>query len=151
MTGGALAAGISALSKSGLSVFYEGEWHPFSDEPNILDSRAIKIFETSKGEFWFDTFVAGIYRYDGSSWYEFKKKNGFRSNHYFSIYEDSKGNMWFGLGSVKGLGIGKFDGENWTFYGKDTGLPSDLITSILEDSKGNMWFRSSKGILRYSP
>jgi ligand-binding sensor domain-containing protein len=142
---------ISALSKSGLNVFYEGEWHTFKEVPGSPNSRVIKIFETSKGEFWFDTFKLGIYRYDGSSWYEFKRKNGFKSNHFTSIYEDSKGNVWFGLGSIGGEGIGKFDGIKWTFFDEDTGLPSNFIISILEDSKGNMWFGSSKGILRYSP
>jgi len=150
--GGAVSVGISALSKSGLSVFYEGKWHPFEEEPSIPDSRVINIFETSKGEFWFDTFEIGIYRYDGSKWYEFKRNTGFKANHFSSIYEDSNGNVWFGLGlaSGGGKGIGKFDGKNWTFYDKDTGLPSNFIFCILEDSKGNLWFSTSKGILRYS-
>jgi len=145
---GAILAGISALSKSGLSVFCDGKWSPFTEEPNMPDSRVIKIFETSKGELWFDTYVAGIYRYDGKSWYEFKKADGFRFNHFVSIFEDSKGNIWFG--SLSG-GIGKFDGRDWAFYNKETGLPSDAIISILEDSKGKMWFGTDKGILRYSP
>ncbi len=145
-----ISAGASALSKSGLHVYSDGKWHAFADDPGVPTSRVTKLFETSNGDLWFDTYIAGIHRYDGSSWFEYNDKNGV-SNHFWTEFEDSKGNVWFGLSNLLGKGLGKFDGKDWTIYNTDTGLPGNGIVSIFEDSKGNMWFSTDKSIIKYMP
>ncbi len=150
---GLISLGINTLSKSGLLLFENKNWHPLEDDPDSPTSTVKNIFEDSNGNLWFDTYNIGFNRYDGISWKSFRKDEGFRANHFLSVFEDSNRNLWFGFGAggFTGEGLGMYNGEDWTFYSEDSGLPSNRVFSTIEDKDGNIWFGTFKGIVRYTP
>ncbi len=103
-----------------------------------------------KGNLWFGTSWAGVYRYDGKTFTRFSKKEGLCSNEVNAICEDQAGMLWFGTPN----GVCRFDGRCFTTFqlpatdlsktfavGITDQKRSELaVHSILQDKAGNMWF-----------
>ena len=46
----------------------------------MLDKNIRSIFQDKKGNFWFGTNGAGVYRYDGEKLQQFTEKDGLSNN-----------------------------------------------------------------------
>lgn len=98
--------------------------------------RAFTILEDSKGNIWFGTIGAGVYRYDGNSFANFTKLDGLVDDRVTCIYEDSKGIIWFGTTG----GVSCYDGKSFKNFTTADGLTDNDVNSIVEDSSGKFWF-----------
>lgn len=86
---------------------------------NEIDKNIRSIFQDNKGNYWFGTNGAGVYRYDGKRLTQFTVKEGLANNQIQSIQEDKFGNIWFGTGA---FGVSKFDGQTFTTVTNDKNL-----------------------------
>jgi ligand-binding sensor domain-containing protein len=113
---------------------------------NILDKNIRSIFQDRKGNYWFGTNGAGVYRYTAKSLTHFTVKDGLADNQVIHIQEDDLGNIWFESGA---FGISKFDGKKIT-----TLITKVNITKGKENDwrskKNDLWFYAGGGVFRYS-
>jgi len=98
--------------------------------------RAFTLLEDSKGNIWFGTIGAGVYRYDGNSFTNFTKLDGLVDDRVTCIYQDSKGIIWFGTTG----GVSCYDGKSFKNFTTADGLTDNDVNSIIEDSSGKFWF-----------
>lgn len=110
----------------------------------IHGGNVLASLQDKKGNLWFGTTDAGVYRYDGKKFTNFRTSDGIRSDIIFSIVEDTVGNIWFGTGS----GISRFDGKTFTGISTDPTVNNN-VTCILEDKTGKLWFASDNGVYWY--
>jgi ligand-binding sensor domain-containing protein len=111
-----------------------------------LDKNIRSIFQDSKGNYWFGTNGAGVYRYDTKTLTQFTIKAGLADNQVINIQEDELGNIWFGSGA---FGISKFDGTKFTTYSNHLKITNG--TEADWKSKNNdLWFYAGAGVFRYS-
>lgn len=75
-----------------------------------LDSSIWKIFQDSKGNYWFGSNGKGIYKYDEKTLKQFMTKDGLVHNQIRGIQEDSKGNLYFETPQ----GISKYNGQEFS-------------------------------------
>jgi ligand-binding sensor domain-containing protein len=73
-----------------------------------LDNQIWKIFQDSKGKYWFGSNGKGIYRLDGNELKLFTTIDGLVNDTIRGIQEDKDGNIY--IETPKG--ISKFDGKN---------------------------------------
>jgi ligand-binding sensor domain-containing protein len=92
--------------------------------------------EDRKGNIWFGTIGAGVYRYDGKLFTNFTTKDGLVSDRVGCIYEDKAGNVWFGTEG----GASRYDGKSFRNFTTKEGLPNNDINTIVEDNTGKFWF-----------
>ena len=85
----------------------------FNAISNSIDKNIRSIFQDRKGNYWFGTNGAGVYRYDTKTLTQFTVKDGLADNQVINIQEDDLGNIWFGTGV---FGISKFDGTKFTTH-----------------------------------
>lgn len=113
-----------------------------------LDSKIWKIFQDSKGNIWFGTFVAGAFRYDGKSFLWFDEKElsilpDGTAPGVQSIIQDKDGCFWFS--NFKN----KYKIEaNTSAYKKLTGIEKDkpnYFNSGLSDNNGDLWMTTYNG------
>lgn len=132
---------------------YDGEtFTNFTNKEGLRRFHAFCGLEDSKGNIWFGTIGAGVYRYDpsaklrnGSKFFtNFTTKDGLVNDRLGCIYEDKAGNIWFGTEG----GVSKYDPSAdaetdsklfQNFTTKD-GLTDNDINSIIEDKTGKFWF-----------
>lgn len=113
-----------------------------------LDDNIRSIFHDTKGNYWFGTNDAGVYRYDGKSLVQFTVKDGLSNNQVQSIQEDKDGNIWFGTGLFN---VSRFDRRSFTTFTKKEEFPF-----MAEDNHGwklsqtDLWFYAGSGVYRYS-
>ncbi len=108
-----------------------------------------RIFQDSRGHYWFGSNGDGIYRYNGTSLEVFSIDEGLAGSQVTGILEDRKGHIWI---STSG-GVSRFDpstalgtgGSSFTNYTKKDGLPSDGCWSIFEARDGTIWVGTAAG------
>ena len=102
------------------------------------DSQITSMFDDSRGDIWFGTFRAGLYKYhlsESRMEYIDLIKEGMESNTITSFMEDRRGRIWVG---TWGGGLAMFDGEQMTIFDEKNGLSSTGIFDIKEDVEGNI-------------
>ncbi len=111
-----------------------------------LDKNIRSIFQDSKGQYWFGTNSAGVYRYDSKTLTQFTTKDGLADNQIINIQEDDLGNIWFGSGTFK---ISKFDGTKVAEISNEVkitrGTNADWKSKI-----NDLWFYAGGGVIKLS-
>jgi ligand-binding sensor domain-containing protein len=115
---------------------------------NEIDKNIRSIFQDNKGNYWFGTNGAGVYRYDGKGLTQFTVKEGLANNQIQSIQEDKFGNIWFGTGA---FGVSKFDGQTFTTVTNDKNLQlSNGSNSNWKIEPNDLLFYAGGGVFRYN-
>jgi len=113
-----------------------------------IDGNIRSIFQDSKGNYWFGTNEAGVYRYDGKTLVQFTDKDGLCNNQIQNIQEDQSGNMWFGTGL---FGVSRFDGQNFTtFTNNENSQLSNSAVNEWKIEKNDLWFYAGGGVYHYN-
>lgn len=127
------------------------------DRIEHLRNVSIKdIEEDSKGNLWFGSHVAGLFRLSPSGkWTEFTHDDtnpaSIISNNINCIHHDTKKRIWIG---TEGGGLVLFNSEKQSFdyhITEVSGLPSNIIYAILDDADGNIWVSTSGGLAKIEP
>lgn len=122
------------------------EFNSLNSKVNNIDKNIRSIFQDTKGNYWFGTNGAGVYRYDTKTATQFTVNDGLADNQVLNIQEDDLGNIWFGTGV---FGISKFDGIKFTTQTNKVKITKG--TEIDWKSKNNdLWFYAGGGVFRYS-
>lgn len=109
-----------------------------------------RIFQDSRGRYWFGSNGDGIYRYDpsaaeGAGLLEvFSTGEGLAGAQVTGILEDRQGNIWI---STDG-GVSRFDDKAFTNYTTADGLPSKGCWSIFDARDGTIWVGTAVGLCR---
>ena len=111
-----------------------------------FDKNIRSIFQDSKGNYWFGTNGAGVYRYDTKTLTQFTVKEGLADNQVINIQEDDLGNIWFGTGE---FGISKFDGIKFTTMTNKVKITKGTENDW-KSTNNNLWFYAGGGVFRYS-
>lgn len=115
---------------------------------NEFDKNIRSIFQDNKGNYWFGTNGAGVYRYDGKRLTQFTVKEGLANNQIQSIQEDKFGNIWFGTGT---FGVSKFDGQTFTTLTNDKNFQlSNGTNSNWKIEPNDLLFYAGGGVFRYN-
>jgi ligand-binding sensor domain-containing protein len=101
-----------------------------------------KMFQDTKGNFWFGTNGNGVIRYDGVTLEKFTRNEGFGGSAVRGIAEDKAGNVWFGTSG----GLTKYDGDGFTNYSINEGLANEEIWGIEIDQDGMIWVGNLDGV-----
>lgn len=101
-----------------------------------------RIFQDSKGQFWFGTNSEGICCYDEKKMTRFSIDQGLSGYQVTRILEDKKGMLWIATNG----GVSMYDGKKFTNYTVKDGLPDNSTWSIFEDSKGIIWIGTANGV-----
>ena len=114
----------------------------------IIDNNIRSLFQDKKGNYWFGTNGAGVYRYDGITLAQFTVKDGLSDNQIQSIQEDKSGNLWFGTGIY---GVSRFDGQTFTTYSSKENLQQNTdFDSEWKIKTNDLWFYAGGGVYRYN-
>ncbi|MGB5027399.1 MAG: two-component regulator propeller domain-containing protein [Chitinophagaceae bacterium] len=114
----------------------------------VIDKNIRSIFQDKKGNYWFGTNGAGVYRYDGKTIRHFTAKDGLAGNQVQSIQEDQSGNIFVGTG---GFGVSKFDGQNFTtLTTKENVQVSNGSARDWKTAPTDLWFYAGGGAFRYN-
>ena len=110
----------------------------------------------NKGNLWFGTMGAGIYKYDVKLFYQYAATEGLYNSFVMAMVQDSKGVIWTGTsdGVFYGDGLGfntlampSFAGTNTVF---GTAAKKLQVYSIACDKKGNTCFGTdTQGLWKY--
>lgn len=65
----------------------------FNDKKQVKDDHIYSITEDRKGNIWFSTAGAGIYKYDGRRFTNFQEKDGLSDMSASILKTDSSGNI----------------------------------------------------------
>jgi len=109
--------------------------------PVVNPNQVMSILEDKKGNLWFGTNGAGVYKFNGDTFTQHLSdigmvyEDGLYHNIILSIIEDLKGNIWFT--SLSHGGVSVYDGEKFTHYTSE--LSDDFIRIVFCDSKGKIW------------
>ncbi|MFZ1688854.1 MAG: two-component regulator propeller domain-containing protein [Flavobacteriales bacterium] len=104
-----------------------------------------RIFQDSKGHFWFGSNSEGIYRYDGNTLTWFSRADGISGSQVTGILEDRKGDIWF---STNG-GVTRYDGSAFMNFTDKDGLSSDQVWCIFLARDGTIWAGTNAGLCRF--
>lgn len=112
-------------------------------EKENLDPNIRSIFQDKKGNYWFGTNAAGVYRYDGKTLTQYTVKDGLSDNQVQSIQEDKVGNLWFGTGL---FGVSRFNGTIFTtFSSNEILLSNNTINHPQKPQPNSLWFYAGGG------
>jgi ligand-binding sensor domain-containing protein len=111
------------------------------------------LFEDSKGNIWFGTFLSGLYRYDGTSAASVKIYTyEVPGQMVTALGEDSSGALWAGFGCdwtgggyTNCQGLWRHDETGWKIWAT-ANAGFDLVTTMLCDRTGAMWFGCAPGV-----
>lgn len=78
-----------------------------------LGSSIMVVYQDKKNIYWFGSWEAGVYRYDGKTLINYTTKHGLQNNRIDEITEDKFGNIYF-IGCHPNSTITKFDGQLFT-------------------------------------
>lgn len=127
------------------------------DRIEHLQNVSIKdIEEDSKGNLWFGSHVAGLFRLAPSGEWTVFTHDGTNpasiANNYINcIHHDAKKRIWIG---TEGGGLALFNTESQTFdypITEASGLPSNIVYAILDDVDGSIWVSTSGGLAKINP
>ncbi len=96
-----------------------------------IENQIWKIFQDTKGNYWFGSNGKGIYKFDQNTLKQFTTIDGLVHNQIRGIQEDKIGNLYF----ETPIGISKFDGIKFTTL---TAIKSPKNQWKLEPN--DMWF-----------
>lgn len=113
---------------------------------NSIDQNIRSIFQDSKGNYWFGTNGAGVFRYDSKTLTQFTVKDGLADNQVIHIQEDVEGTLWFGSGT---FGITKFDGTKFTPQTNKVNITNGTKSEWISKDT-DLWFYGGNGVFRYS-
>lgn len=94
----------------------------FGKEVSELDNQIWRIFQDSKGNYWFGSNGKGIYKFDKKKITQFTTKDGLVNNSIRGIQEDNAGNIFIQTSN----GISQYTG-------------TEFITLIPVKSSNNEW------------
>lgn len=117
--------------------------------PRSLVGPAVVLDMTQdqRGDIWFATDGAGLYKYDGKSFVNHTTADGLESNQILCVHADRRGRLWAG---TEGGGVTRIDGATVRTYSTKDGLGNDRVWDILEDRRGDMWFATlGAGVTRF--
>jgi len=118
-----------------------------ANESRFSTYLAWKIFEDSKGVFWFGMDGAGLYRFDGKNIKIYTTKDGLCGNNVNDILEAKDGSLWF---ATRDGGISQYDGKTFINYNESNGLTSNFVYTMMQDKTGDIWFSTlGRGVDRY--
>ncbi|KAF0203723.1 MAG: GGDEF domain [Bacteroidetes bacterium] len=103
------------------------------DTVKELGNNIMLIYQDKKNNYWFGSWVDGLYRYDGKTILHFTTKDGLLSNRIDDIKEDKYGNIYFNNSGE----IVKFDGQNFI-----TVSPTSNSDSEWKLEPDDLWFKS---------
>lgn len=109
-----------------------------------IDKNIRSIFQDKKGNYWFGTNNAGVYRYDGVKLTQFTDKDGLSNNQIQSIQEDRFGNIWFGTGL---FGVCRFNGQTFTTFSNHI---NSNTANTWKSEPNDLWFYAGAGAYRFS-
>lgn len=111
-----------------------------------IDKNIRSIFQDRKGNFWFGTNGAGVYRYDTKTLTQFTVKEGLADNQVIYIQEDDLGNLWF---ESSNFDISKYDGKMFTTQTNKANITNGS-NADWKFKNNNLWFYAGGGVFRYS-
>jgi ligand-binding sensor domain-containing protein len=107
-----------------------------------IDKNIRCIFQDKKGNYWFGTNSAGVYRYNSKTLTQFTTADGLSDNQVINIQEDDLGNIWFGTGL---FGVCNYDGSkfetNSTKFKTTKGSENDW-----KSNDNDLWFNAAAGV-----
>lgn len=132
-----------------------GEFTNLTNQQGLRRFHAFAVLEDSKGNLWFGTIGAGVYRYDpsaslrpgGESFTNFTTKDGLANDRVTCVYEDKAGNIWFGTEG----GASRYDGKSFRNFTTNEGLPNQDVNVIIEDRNGKYWIGARGEACTYDP
>lgn len=130
-----------AIPRSDTSSVFFDRTYPIIDPNEVLS-----IVECKRGDFWFGTNGAGVYKYDGKEFTQYLDKVGMvyedsvQHNIVVTITEDHDQNLWFT--SLSHGGITRYDGKDFRQFTMEDGLSDNFIRTSFCDSNGNVWIGS---------
>jgi ligand-binding sensor domain-containing protein len=110
-------------------------------QKRLAHYRTYSVMQDSKGNLWFGTLGAGVYKYDGTRFVNYNSNNGLVHNHVVDLFEDSKGNIWMGTMN----GVSRYDGNDFMNIDSTKNLPGEIY-SVSEDGDGNIWLGGERGL-----
>ena len=96
-----------------------------------IDNRIWKIFQDTKGNYWFGSNGNGIYKFDQKTLKQFTTIDGLVHNQIRGIQEDKSGNLYFETSN----GINRFDGQKFT-----TLTPIKSLQNEWNLEPNDLWF-----------
>lgn len=108
----------------------------------MSDNVVRRIFQDSRGDYWFGTNGKGVLHYDGNVLTKYSIDEGFGGWAVRGIVEDAQGNVWFATSG----GVSKYNGKTFDNYTGVDGLPHSDVWSIAIDRKGTLWVGTLKGL-----
>ncbi|MDQ3799608.1 MAG: ATP-binding protein, partial [Acidobacteriota bacterium] len=119
----------------------------------LLSDNNMRVFEDSKGDMWFSTWVTsnpqGLTRWrrETGEFERFTRENGLPEPSSASGFaEDGAGNLWFGF--TDGGGIARFRDGRFTVL-NEPNAPKAGVTNIFRDRAGRIWIATSReGLIR---
>ena len=124
--------------------------YPKMLEPPPLSEFIRRIFQDSRGNYWFGTNGDGLVRYNGTRVDFYKIDQGFNGYAVRGIAEDKNGIIW--VGSDLGLTKVTLDPSNpratpsFTNYNSNDGLIGNNTWSLYIDSKDHIWVGTLEGV-----
>lgn len=109
----------------------------------ITKNYVNKIFQDSKGDYWFCT-DDGLFKYNGLNLKHFSEKDGFAQKRVRNIIEDAAHNYWLATSS----GVYKYNNNKFENITNTLNLASNEIYSIAQDKTGNIWAGLSNGLAK---
>lgn len=130
-----------------------GRFVPF---PLPIDQAAIEVYairpgsaslalHDSKGNYWFRTDGAGLYKYDGNGFTHYTKDDGLCSNSVNDVVEDDGGRIWvicmqaYQPTMTGDGGLCRLDGDRFMAFPEQRGLHHNDLYTLFKDSNGNIW------------
>lgn len=131
-------------------------------KPRFSTRLVSSIMEDKRGDLWFGTDGAGVFKYNraaektgGKTFTHLSTKDGLSDNSIVSILEDREGNIWF---SSRFGGLSRYtpsattgSGKSFTSFTVANGsIGNNEVWTMAEDSAGTIWFSSEGfGIYRF--
>ncbi len=115
---------------------YNGKFFTnFTNKYGLRRYHVFSVLEDRKGNIWFGTIGAGVYKYDGKSFMNIATGHGLAYDRTTCIYEASDEKIY--VGTENGISI--IDGRIVQNITKANGLSNDNVNAIAEDNLGNLW------------
>ncbi len=149
----------------GLSVFKEGKFINYHDEPNCPQGFVRAIYEDAEGVLWFGTYGDGLVRFKDGKFFNYRVEHGLYNNGVFAILEDKRGNFWMssnrGIHRVSRQELNNFaDGKipklNSVSYDEKDGMLNaecngGRLPAAIRTKDGKFWFPTMGGVAIVDP
>jgi ligand-binding sensor domain-containing protein len=129
-------------------VSYDPETKQFTNhtlKSGLSHHRVYSVLLDSKGNLWFGTLGAGVYKYDGARFTNWSSHKGLLNDVVMDIAEDAKGNIWFATNE----GVSRFNGTSFMNMDSTNGI-NGAVYALAEDQKGVMWIGGENGLFQAS-